>query len=127
MYRKNPKNLDTQKIAVIYPKIRTGLFYYRVNGHKDAGGIANCVDPDLILVYTVCSDLSVQKLYSIYVLNRIDVKEKDWKQLNQNKTESIFKTKLFRANFMQIRLLIRKLLMIENLETRKLMRAHTGY
>ena len=32
------------------------------------------------------------------------LKEKDQKQLNYNKNESVSKTKLFGANFMQIRL-----------------------
>ena len=44
-YRKNPKNSDTQKIAVII-LIRTESFYYRWFGQKDVDRIANSVDPD---------------------------------------------------------------------------------
>ena len=44
------------------------------------------------------------------------LKEKDQKQLKYNQNESISKTKLLAANFMQIGLQTRKLLEIENLE-----------
>ena len=45
-YRKNPKNSDTQKTAVIILNIRTESFYYRWIGPKDVDRIANSVDPD---------------------------------------------------------------------------------
>ena len=45
-YRKNPKNSDTRKIAVIILKLEQYHFYNRVMGPKDANRIANSVDPD---------------------------------------------------------------------------------
>ena len=61
---KNPKNSDTRKICCNYPKSWTVWFYDRVMRPKDADGMANSVDPDLmssksslIWVYTVCLDL----------------------------------------------------------------------
>ena len=56
------------------------------------------------------------------------LKEKDQKQLNHNQNESISKTKLFGANFMQIRLCTNKKFVEDwkfrkdKLETRKLLR-----
>ena len=41
----NPKNLDTQKIAVIILKLEQYHFTTELNGPKDADGIANRVDP----------------------------------------------------------------------------------
>ena len=59
--RKNTKNSDTRKIAVIIQKLEQYHFYCRVMGRKDADGMANSVDPDqtaprssLIWVCTVC-------------------------------------------------------------------------
>ena len=47
MYRKNPKNSDTQKIAVIILKLeQIRTFDYRWIGPKDVDRIANSVDPD---------------------------------------------------------------------------------
>ena len=76
-YHKNPKNLDIQKIAVIYPKIRAESFYYRWIGSKDVDKKGNSVDPDqtaplaavsdfsyrssLIWAYTVCPDLCLSE------------------------------------------------------------------
>ena len=60
-YRRNPENLDTRKICCYHPK----RIYHRVMGPNNADGMANSVDPfrnSLICVYTVCLDLSVQKL-----------------------------------------------------------------
>ena len=44
-YRKNPKNSDIRKICCNHPKIRTTRLYHIVMLLKDAGGIANSVDP----------------------------------------------------------------------------------
>ena len=44
LYRKNPKILDTRKIAVMTLKLER--YYYRVIGTKDADGMANSVYPD---------------------------------------------------------------------------------
>ena len=41
----NPKNLDTQKIAVIILKLEQYHFTTELNGPKDADGITNRVDP----------------------------------------------------------------------------------
>ena len=46
VYRKDPKNSDTQKNCCNYPKTGTVLFYYRVMGPNDAERMANSVDPD---------------------------------------------------------------------------------
>ena len=46
MYRKTPKNSDTQNNCCNYPKTGTVSFYYMVIGQKHAVGIANSVDPD---------------------------------------------------------------------------------
>ena len=46
-YRKNPKNMDTQKICCYHPKIWTRWVYQRVMHPKEAAGIANSVDPDM--------------------------------------------------------------------------------
>ena len=45
-YRKNPKNLDIQKICCNHPTISTARLYYTVILLKDAEGIVNSVDPD---------------------------------------------------------------------------------
>ena len=73
-YRKFPKYSDTQNICCNNPKRLTRWRFLRVMHPKDAGGIANSVDPDqtaprssLIWVFTVCPDLSVQKLRKITV------------------------------------------------------------
>ena len=46
VYRKTPKFLDTQEIAVIILKFEWCGFNHRAVHPKDAGGIANSVDPD---------------------------------------------------------------------------------
>ena len=48
-YRRNPKNLDIQKICCHHPKIWTTRLYHTVMLLKDADWIANSVDPDLRL------------------------------------------------------------------------------
>ena len=68
-YRESLKNSDTRK-SCNHPKILTKWLYHRVVGAKDADGMANSVGPDQtspsgVWVYTVCSDLSVQKLGSL--------------------------------------------------------------
>ena len=75
VYRKNPKNWDTQKSCCNHPKIWTTWLFWRVMHPKDTAGIANSVDPDqtaprssLIWVCTVCPDLSVWKLRIITVV-----------------------------------------------------------
>ena len=45
VYLKIPKYLDTQKIAVIHPEIRTMWLNHRVMRPKDADRMANSVDP----------------------------------------------------------------------------------
>ena len=64
------KNSDTQTIAVIILNVEQCGFYYRSIHSKDADRMANSVDPDQtapIWVYTVCLDLSVQKIRIITV------------------------------------------------------------
>ena len=46
------KNLDTQKICCIYPKIWTSWLYHWVMSLKDADGMANGVDPDQTAVWS---------------------------------------------------------------------------
>ena len=49
-YRKNPIKSETRKACSNHPKIRTRWLYRRVIMHlKDAGGMANSVDPDQTL------------------------------------------------------------------------------
>ena len=56
-------------------------------------------------------------LMGICIKRRLSfLKEKDQKQLNHNQNESIYKTKLFDANFIKIGLQTITLLKIENLE-----------
>ena len=70
------KNLITWKNYSKYPKIWLIWIFHRVMCPKDADGIANSIDPEeqsdqrssLIWVYTVCSDLSVQKLTRIIMV-----------------------------------------------------------
>ena len=73
-YRKIPKNSDIQNICCNGPKIQTKWLYCRVMHQKDVDRVANSVDPDqtasrssLIRVCTVCSDISVWKLWIITV------------------------------------------------------------
>ena len=47
-YCKKTKNLDTRKICSNYPKGGTVWFYNRVMCPKDADGMANSVDPDVL-------------------------------------------------------------------------------
>ena len=64
-YRKIPKNLDTWKYCCNHPKIWTMWIYHTVMYPNNADRMENSVDPDqnsLIWLYTVCPDLSVQKL-----------------------------------------------------------------
>ena len=65
---KKPKNSDTKTFAVIILKLNL-FFYHKAVCPKDAGGMANSVDSDQtapIWVFTVCLDLSVQKLTVIF-------------------------------------------------------------
>ena len=45
-YHKNPKKLDTRKIAVIILKFKQLWLYHRIMSQKDANRMANSVDPD---------------------------------------------------------------------------------
>ena len=62
---KIPKILGTRKMCCNHLKIWTFSFYHWVMHPKDVDEIANSVDQEqtaLILVYTVCLDMPVQKL-----------------------------------------------------------------
>ena len=72
-YRKNPKISDIRNIFCNQHKSGKRWLFLREMHPKDAEWIANSVDPNqtarsrLILVCTVCPDLSVRKLRSITV------------------------------------------------------------
>ena len=75
-----PKNLDTRKKCCNYPKILTLWLYQRVTCPKD--GKANSADPDktppsLFWVYSVCPDLSAQKLRHFLVSKKKRTSAKD--------------------------------------------------
>ena len=64
------KNSHTPKIAVIILKVEQCGFYYRSMHSKNADRMANSVDLDQnapIWDYTVCLDLSVQKIRIVTV------------------------------------------------------------
>ena len=72
IYCKVPKFSDARKLSCNQPKLQTKSLNLRVFCQKDANGIANSEDPDqtaprsgLILVCTVCPDLSVRNLGSL--------------------------------------------------------------
>ena len=47
IYRKTPKNSDTQKFCGNHPKCSTRWPFHKVMGPKAVDGMANSVDPDL--------------------------------------------------------------------------------
>ena len=70
-FHKTLKHSDTFRHSCTYPNIVTICFCHRNMCPNDADGMANSAEPyqtaPLILVYTVCSGLSVQKFRTITV------------------------------------------------------------
>ena len=73
MYCKILKKIRHPKYCCNYHEIWTMCFDHRIMLPIDAVGMANSVDPDLIWVYTVCSDLPCWKFRMITVVYNLSL------------------------------------------------------